>query len=447
MIDNYNPNNNGYLNSNPQFTINFYGTTAISQTPDANPGVDTSAELCQDSSNVDLFGLIQGSPDSGGSFTDPLGNPHSGIFTAGSDPFGTYVYSIIGISCQNTVSSNLTIIDGTPFAGTDNTIDVCSNSPSVNLIFSLGGAETGGTWADPLNNTHSGMFDPSSDPVGAYTYTVTDIANGCKESAVVTVSVNNNDLPPTALCKDITRSIPSAGTLTISPNEIDNGSYDDCGISFKSLNPNTFNCNDVGNQIVTLTVFDLGGQSSSCTAMVTITDSNAPTPDLTNLPDITETCSASITNTPTATDNCTGSVTATTTDPLVYNSQGTFDITWTYDDGNGNSSTQTQNVIVSDTIAPIVNSSPSDIIQANDAGICGAFISWSAPVASDNCSSTTLSRTDGAGLNSGDAFPIGTTTISYKIEDAVGNFITTSFNVTVTDTAAPIVNTPPRACK
>ncbi|MEZ4931801.1 MAG: hypothetical protein R2788_06760 [Saprospiraceae bacterium] len=48
-----------------------------------------------------------------------------------------------------------------------------------------------------------------------------------------------------------------------------------------------------------------------------------------------------------------GTVVGTTTDPLTYTTQGTFTITWTYDDGNGNISTQMQTVIVDDVTAPV----------------------------------------------------------------------------------------------
>ena len=39
---------------------------------------------------------------------------------------------------------------------------------------------------------------------------------------------------------------------------------------------------------------------------------------------------------PTATDACAGTITGTTSDPLTYSTQGTFTITWVFNDGNGN---------------------------------------------------------------------------------------------------------------
>jgi beta-lactam-binding protein with PASTA domain len=75
-------------------------------------------------------------------------------------------------------------------------------------------------------------------------------------------------------------------------------------------------------------------------------DTSPPVPDLASLPTVTGECSAQITSIPTATDNCAGRVIGTTSDPLSYSQQGTFTVTWTFNDGNGNTSTQAQTVVV-----------------------------------------------------------------------------------------------------
>jgi len=81
-------------------------------------------------------------------------------------------------------------------------------------------------------------------------------------------------------------------------------------------------------------------------------DLDPPAPNEATLPTVTGECSATIASPPTATDICAGSIVGTTIDPLTYTEQGTYTVTWTYDDGNGNSATQTQNVIVEDITAP-----------------------------------------------------------------------------------------------
>src|SRR5256885_11827464 len=86
---------------------------------------------------------------------------------------------------------------------------------------------------------------------------------------------------------------------------------------------------------------------------VVVKDAIAPVPDVAALDTIKGQCSATISSAPKSTDNCAGSITGTTGDPLTYNAQGTYTVHWTYSDGNGNSSYQTQTVVVKDTIAPV----------------------------------------------------------------------------------------------
>src|SRR5207244_2125608 len=71
--------------------------------------------------------------------------------------------------------------------------------------------------------------------------------------------------------------------------------------------------------------------------------------------------------------------TGTTTNLTFYSAQGNYTITWTYNDGNGNTSTQNQTVIVDDITAPVANVASLPTII----GECSATVS--APTATDNC--------------------------------------------------------------
>ena len=71
-----------------------------------------------------------------------------------------------------------------------------------------------------------------------------------------------------------------------------------------------------------------------------------PVPTLASLPDVTGTGSAEVTETPTAQDTCGNEIDGTTEDPLTYDSEGTYTVTWTYEDSEGNVTTQEQTVIV-----------------------------------------------------------------------------------------------------
>jgi PKD repeat protein len=96
-------------------------------------------------------------------------------------------------------------------------------------------------------------------------------------------------------------------------------------------------------QSVTLTSTDASGNTTSCAFDVTIVDVTPPTTPI--LPDVNGSCS--VTALPSAAaDNCAGVVVGTTLDPTTYSTPGTYVVNWTFDDGNGNTSTASQNVIV-----------------------------------------------------------------------------------------------------
>ena len=139
----------------------------------------------------------------------------------------------------------------------------------------------------------------------------------------------------------------------VTPEEVNNGSYDpdEDPILFE-LNPE--GPYSLGSTLVTLKVIDDSGEYDECTATIIVEDVTPPVADVDLLPALVGECSVTVTTFPTATDNCAGLVTGTTSDPLFYEEQGTYSVTWAYDDGNGNTLTQIQNVIVDDVTPPVI---------------------------------------------------------------------------------------------
>ncbi|MBV1889227.1 MAG: HYR domain-containing protein, partial [Proteobacteria bacterium] len=118
----------------------------------------------------------------------------------------------------------------------------------------------------------AGLPSGSIFPIGTTTNTfeVTDAANNVTVCSF-DVTVNDTELP-IALCQDISVQLdPSTGLASILPTDIDNGSSDNCAYTL-SLSITSFDCNDIGNNSVTLTITDDSGNSSSCTANVLVTD-------------------------------------------------------------------------------------------------------------------------------------------------------------------------------
>ena len=116
------------------------------------------------------------------------------------------------------------------------------------------------------------------DDVGpnTVTLTVTDTSDNTAQCQA-TVTVEDN-FPPTAKCKDITVYVDATGSVTITGDDVDDDSTDNCGIDSMTVDPDGFTCDDVGNTIpVTLTVYDAASNSDFCTANVTVEDNIPPT--------------------------------------------------------------------------------------------------------------------------------------------------------------------------
>ncbi len=165
-----------------------------------------------------------------------------------------------------------------------------------------------------------------------------------------------------------------------------------------------------------------------------LNDQLAPTPDIAVLPTISGECSVTVSTVPTATDNCAGQITATTTDALTYTTQGTYTITWKYDDGHGNISTQQQTVEVKDVTAPV----PNVAVLPTISGECSVTIA-TAPTATDNCAGQVTGTTTDALTYTTQ----GTYTINWKYDDGNGNTSTQQQTVEIKDLTAPVVISSP----
>ena len=141
---------------------------------------------------------------------------------------------------------------------------------------------------------------------------------------------------------------------------------DNCVGAVTATTTTSFPITDQGTTVVTWTYDDGNGNTVTEDQTVIITDVTAPVPDLTDLPDVTGDCSIDALTEPTATDNCGGTVTVTNDASLPIETAGTTVVTWTYDDGNGNTTTQTQNIILSGTGADATTTVDGITITANN---------------------------------------------------------------------------------
>jgi hypothetical protein len=82
---------------------------------------------------------------------------------------------------------------------------------------------------------------------------------------------------PQARCSDINIILEETGSLNIIANQIDNGSTDECYLNDLTLSKSSFDCNDLGDHVVILTVRDQSLNMDTCHARVHVSDTIAPT--------------------------------------------------------------------------------------------------------------------------------------------------------------------------
>lgn len=167
-----------------------------------------------------------------------------------------------------------------------------------------------------------------------------------------------------AITQDINVALNASGNATILPQEVNNGSEDSCGNTpILSLNQDTFNCNNLGENTVILTVTDGNGNVDTATAIVTIEDAMNPTVLGQNIIVDLE-GNVSITITPQdvdngSSDNCDFSLSI---DQDTFNEVGIYNINLTATDDSGNFNSTVVEVEVIDSSLSINSFNKKSII-------------------------------------------------------------------------------------
>jgi len=289
-------------------------------------------------------------------------------------------------------------------------------------------------YVTPNEFTCSGV---GANPV---TLTVTDVNNN---TSICTATVTVVDtVAPIAICQDITIQLDSLGNASIDATEIDNGSNDACGVLNFTVDVSTFDCSNVGANTVVLSVEDNNGNTSTCSAIVTIEDNVAPIAiceELTIYLDENGAMSVAASEIDNgSTDNCGIDNLALSQNAFSCVDLGQNIITLTVTDVNGNTDDCSTVITVIDTTLPEIIACPADILVVPDSSDCTPQVSWIEPTADDNCSVDLTSN-----FVPGDNFPVGTTTVIYTATDQSGNAVMCSFTVTIAPTPVVVTITSP----
>lgn len=160
----------------------------IHSQPDA--GSDGATTVCASDATLQLADLLNGTPEAGGTWSDPNGDPFPGTFDPATDAPGNYIYRIDAPSpCVAALATVMIDVNPTPTAGANGNLALCSTASPAALFTALAGTpDASGTWTDASGSTFSGTYDPAVHAPGVFTYTVPGTAPCPNSAATVTVA-------------------------------------------------------------------------------------------------------------------------------------------------------------------------------------------------------------------------------------------------------------------
>ncbi|MBL8000543.1 MAG: gliding motility-associated C-terminal domain-containing protein [Flavobacteriales bacterium] len=194
----------GTDNGVPVITSTLSIVLSIQQGATITPG---SLTLCDNAAPVDMLTILGGNPPPGGDWTDPNGQPSTGIFDPAVDVPGAYVYAYgTGSNCASTGTATMAVVAHAD-AGQDVALAYCTTDGTDPLFLNLPGTpQAGGSWLYPDLSPFSGTFDPAADPAGAYAYVVSGTAPCPNDTSLSTITVQQAMDPGLAnaltLCPD-----------------------------------------------------------------------------------------------------------------------------------------------------------------------------------------------------------------------------------------------------
>lgn len=355
--------------------------------------------------------------------TDEAGNQNSCSFNVTIDD--TEDPAISGSATSETVSSNNGSCGYVVSSGEYDPTTVTDNCSIQKVTYSInGGGEVGTDESTSLD----GVILSGGD--NNIVWTAYDI-NGNTNTWSFTITIEDDTAPVFDNCPTDRELETNIGDCdAVLPNYVSLLSVyatDNCtdagSISFTQLPAagSVLNGGHNSTQLVTITADDGNGNTTDCNFTVTVKDETNPT--IVNLPsDIdvendTDECGAIVSWTePTSADNCSGHSilqTAGLSSGSLF-PVGSTTITYEATDGAGNTHSESFTVTVTDTQDPVI-SCPENILTGADAGQDYAVVTFTTPIGTDNCSGSTTEQT--SGLASGEQFPIGVTTNTFKVTD------------------------------
>ncbi len=412
----------------------------------ANGAPPISYSWLMNGTNLEAGGNVSGTANSTLTFTAVTTNNAASYQLVASNSFGVVTSAVavlsVGFAPQFTLAaSNQTVIAGSTvqFATTVDGSDPLSYQWRKNNTNLVNGASILGATSNVLT-----LIGVTASNTATYSIVATNLYGARTNSASLLVVLPPGLAGPltnrNVECGgNVTFAVAATGTAPLSYQWTLDGT-DVVGATTSSL---TLSNIHAPNHIVTLALTNLYG-SLTTNATLTVSDSLAPqiTPLGAN-PLFVEFGSGFIDPGATASDACAGPVGVTTTGAVNLSSPGTNLISYTADDGSGNTNTVIRTVIVRDTTPPAVTWSFTNLTLAaiTNCGVAMPDVTGTNFIlASDLSGNLSVTQSPAATV----VLPIGTNLVLVGVRDVFGNTSVVTNTIVVVDQTPPVITSLPQ---
>ncbi|MBC1523354.1 DUF5011 domain-containing protein [Listeria booriae] len=276
--------------------------------------------------------------------------------------------------------------------------------------------------------------DVDTSVEGTYhvTYSVTD-SDGNTTTKTITVTVSSNNAPViTAADKTLKKGASFDPMAGVSASDTEDGDVTDN----VSVTANDVDTSAVGTYHVTYSVTDSDGNTTTKTITVTVTSNDAPVitaSDKTLKKGGSFDPMAGVSASDTEDGNVTDKVSVTAND-VDTSAVGTYHVTYSVTDSDGNTTTKTITVTVTSNDAPVIVASDQTLKKGKAFDVM-AGVSASDLEDGDVTGGITVTANDV------DTNTVGTYHVTYSVTDSDGNTTTKTITVTITSNDAPTFTT------